>query len=62
MRTSSSTVAGAIFLALAVKVWRVREGRAADQVARRLFHYSIFYLFLLFALLLGESVVTRLMA
>ena len=58
----ASTVAGAIFLALAVRVWRVREGRAADQVARRLFHYSIFYLFLLFALLLGESVVTRLMA
>ncbi len=58
----ASTVAGLMFLALAWKVWRVREGREADHAARQLFHFSIFYLFLLFALLLGENVAARLMA
>jgi protoheme IX farnesyltransferase len=58
----ASTVAGVIFLALAVKVWRVREGREADQTARRLFHYSIFYLFFVFALLMGESIAARVIA
>ena len=58
----ASTVAGAVFLALAWKVWRIREGRPADQAAKRLFHFSIFYLFLLFALLLGESAFARLIA
>lgn len=58
----ASTLAGVIFLALAWKVWRIREGRPADQAAKRLFHYSIFYLFLLFALLLGESAFARLVA
>jgi protoheme IX farnesyltransferase len=58
----ASTLAGAVFLALAVKVWRVREGREGDHAARRLFHFSIFYLFLLFALLLGENVAARMMA
>jgi len=58
----ASTVAGIVFLALAWKVWRVREGREGDHAARQLFHYSIFYLFLLFALLLGESVAARVMA
>jgi protoheme IX farnesyltransferase len=58
----ASTLAGAVFLWLAVKVWQIREGREADKAARRLFHYSIFYLFLLFALLLGESIAARLIA
>ncbi|MGE3066998.1 MAG: heme o synthase [Hyphomicrobiaceae bacterium] len=49
-----SIVSGAIFLALAWKVWRVREGRAADRAARQLFGFSILYLFLLFAALLIE--------
>jgi protoheme IX farnesyltransferase len=45
---------GAVFLALALQVWRVREGRAADQAAKRLFGFSILYLFGLFAALLAE--------
>ncbi len=43
---------GGLFLALA---WRVRRAGDADARApRRLFAYSILYLFLIFALLLGE--------
>jgi protoheme IX farnesyltransferase len=45
---------GAVLLALALQVWRVREGRAADRAARRLFGFSILYLFGLFAALLAE--------
>jgi heme o synthase len=52
----ASAVLGAVFLALAVQVYRVREGRAADHAAKRLFGFSILYLFLLFAVLLGEHV------
>jgi protoheme IX farnesyltransferase len=54
-----STVLGIIFLYLAVKVWRVREGREADHVAKQLFVFSIFYLFLLFAVLLGEHIALK---
>lgn len=45
---------GAIFLALAVQVYRVRDGREGDAMAKRLFGFSIFYLFALFAALLVE--------
>jgi protoheme IX farnesyltransferase len=45
---------GAVFLALALNVYRVREGRAADRAARQLFAFSILYLFGLFAALLIE--------
>lgn len=58
----TSVVAGLVFLWLAAQVWRVREGREADAVAKRLFLYSIFYLFILFAVLLAENVVAKLMA
>ena len=51
-----STVLGLIFLYLAFKVWRVREGREGDHAAKQLFVFSIFYLFLLFAVLLGEHI------
>jgi protoheme IX farnesyltransferase len=56
-----STVLGAGFLTLALKVWRVTEGREGDAAARQLFLYSILYLFLLFAVLLAEHVAARLM-
>jgi heme o synthase len=46
---------GAIFLMLAVNVYCVRVGREADYAARRLFAFSIFYLFMLFAVLLLEK-------
>jgi protoheme IX farnesyltransferase len=58
----ASVVLGAIFVALAVKVRRVTQGREADAAARRLFGFSILYLFLLFAVLLAEHVAIRLMA
>ena len=44
-----------LFLSLAFRVYRVREGRGAGHAARQLFSYSILYLFLLFAVLLVEK-------
>ena len=54
-----SVVLGAIFLWLAVKVYRTTEGREADKVAKQLFWFSILYLYLLFAVLLVEAAVMR---
>ncbi|GLK74170.1 heme o synthase [Ancylobacter dichloromethanicus] len=51
-----SGVSGALMLLLAVQVYRRREGAAAEIAARRLFGFSILYLFLLFAVLLVEAV------
>ncbi|SCW78442.1 heme o synthase [Ancylobacter rudongensis] len=51
-----SGVSGALMLLLAVQVYRRREGAAAEVAARRLFGFSILYLFLLFAVLLIEAV------
>jgi protoheme IX farnesyltransferase len=48
---------GAGFLALAFEVYRRRETAVADAAARRLFAFSILYLFLLFAALLVEAMV-----
>jgi protoheme IX farnesyltransferase len=58
----SSGVLGAIFLYLAWRVRKITEGREADRAAKQLFAFSILYLFLLFAVILGEHAVTRLMA
>lgn len=58
----TSVVLGAAFLWLAFKVYRIREGRLADKTAKQLFVFSIFYLFALFAVLLGESVAERVMS
>jgi protoheme IX farnesyltransferase len=44
-------------LALAINVFRVREGFEASRATRRLFAFSILYLFALFATLLIEVVV-----
>jgi protoheme IX farnesyltransferase len=52
-----SVLLGAVFLALALDVYRRREGVAAVRAAHRLFGYSILYLFLLFALLLAEPLI-----
>lgn len=51
---ATSVILGIVFLALAVNVYRVTQGRPADRAARRLFSFSIFYLFLLYAVLLTE--------
>jgi protoheme IX farnesyltransferase len=58
----ASVLLGTVFLALAVKVWRVTQGREADSAARRLFGFSIVYLFLLFAVLLAEHTAARVVA
>jgi protoheme IX farnesyltransferase len=55
----TAIVAGGVFLSLALSVYRLREGRDADRAARRLFTYSIFYLFVLFAVLLLEAALGR---
>ena len=55
-----SIVAGAIFLQRAWAVWRMDEGDVAMVSAKRLFLYSIAYLFALFAALGLEAVAARL--
>lgn len=53
----ASIVLGALFLGAALAVWRHRDGPKADRSAKRLFGFSILYLFALFAVLLVEHVV-----
>ena len=53
----TSLVLGAGMLALAINVYRRREGSAALRATRKLFAFSILYLFALFATLLLEVVV-----
>ena len=55
----TAIVAGGVLLARALTVHRVRDGRAAERAARRLFAYSIVYLFVLFAVLLLEAAFAR---
>ncbi len=45
---------GAGLLALAVETWRCREGGGADRAARRLFKFSILYLFGIFGALVVD--------
>ena len=52
-----ASVVGVWMLALAINVYRHRDGAQAEQSARRLFRFSLLYLFVLFATLLGETVV-----
>lgn len=49
-------VTGAMMIAYAWRVFRVREGDAARKACVKLFTFSILYLFLLFVVLLGERV------
>lgn len=58
----ASAVLSAIFVVLSFDIWRKREGDAAKTACWRLFKFSIFYLFMLFALLLGESLVAGVLA
>jgi protoheme IX farnesyltransferase len=48
-------VAGGVMVALALRVRAEGAGARADQAAKRLFAYSILYLFVLFAVLLVEG-------
>ncbi|RUP07571.1 heme o synthase [Hyphomicrobium sp.] len=58
----SSVVLGAVFLGLAVRVYFTTEGREADTAARRLFWFSILYLYVLFAVLFSEAIFHRFFA
>ncbi|MEM8975737.1 MAG: heme o synthase [Pseudomonadota bacterium] len=58
----ASSMLGATFIYQAIRVFRTREGKIADKEAKRLFLFSIFYLFALFAVLLAEHVLARLWA
>jgi protoheme IX farnesyltransferase len=58
----ASVVLGAVFLWLAFDVWRIREGREADKACKRLFWFSILYLYALFAILVVEGAANRLLA
>jgi protoheme IX farnesyltransferase len=51
---AASMVLGAMLLAFAVRVYRNRDGLAANKHAMRLFWFTILYLFALFALLVVE--------
>jgi protoheme IX farnesyltransferase len=53
----ASLLLGAGMMALAINVYRHREGKEAGRATRRLFAFSILYLFALFATLLLEVVV-----
>jgi protoheme IX farnesyltransferase len=55
-----ATVCGAIMLLLAWRVYRDREGAPATSAARRLFAFSLLYLFVLFAAMLADNGLTRL--
>jgi len=50
----ASLVSSGFFIVYAWRVYQVREGVGADRAAQKLFKFSIFYLFLLFAVLLVE--------
>ncbi|MDZ4841212.1 MAG: heme o synthase [Hyphomicrobium aestuarii] len=59
---AASTILGALFLRYALDVRRITEGREADAAAKKLFAFSILYLFALFGLLLIEGIIRRVMA
>ena len=48
---------GAAFGTLALRLYQARDEQVAEASARRLFGFSIVYLFLLFAALLAERLV-----
>ena len=54
--TVVTAILGVAFLWHAVDVYRLREGDAARRACRRLFGFSILYLFAIFALIIAERV------
>jgi protoheme IX farnesyltransferase len=48
---------GLVFLGHAIAVYRYRRGVVAKRIAKRLFVYSIFYLFMIFALIIAERLI-----
>ena len=57
-----SIVGGLVMLACAANVYIAREGAVADKAAMRLFGVSILYLFALFAVIVAERGLARLLA
>ena len=57
-----STVLGAILLSLALSLWRADDEEKRIEIAKRLFGFSILYLFGLFAVLLVERLVAGFMS
>jgi protoheme IX farnesyltransferase len=54
--TIVTALLGVAFLWHAVDVYRLREGEAARRACRRLFGFSILYLFVIFALIIAERI------
>jgi protoheme IX farnesyltransferase len=54
-----AAVCGAIMLVLAWRVYRDREGAAATSAARKLFAFSLLYVFVLFAAMLADYALAR---
>jgi protoheme IX farnesyltransferase len=52
--TIATSALGAAFLYYALQVYRRREGAAADRACKKLFGFSILWLFLIFAAILVE--------
>jgi protoheme IX farnesyltransferase len=50
-----SIALGILFVLFALRVYRMRDGEPAERAAKHLFAFSVLYLFLLFAVLLGEG-------
>ena len=53
-------ICGALMIALAWRVYRERTGPAAASAAKRLFAFSLLYVFVLFAALLADNLLARL--
>jgi protoheme IX farnesyltransferase len=57
---AAALVCGAIMIALAWRVYRERSGPMAAAAARKLFAFSLLYVFALFAALLADNLLARL--
>jgi protoheme IX farnesyltransferase len=51
----TAVISGVLFVALALQLYRAGDAPGSEKVAKRLFVYSLFYLFALFAVLLIEN-------
>ncbi len=52
-----AALSGAFMLKLAITVWRAPDAQAADRDCKKLFGYSILYLFLLFGVIVIENTI-----
>ena len=52
-----AALSGLFMLNLAIKVWRAPDAQAADRDCKKLFGYSILYLFLLFGVIVIENTI-----